>query len=54
MSTGVGPLTDKDLNEAHQIGAVIFGFDISVPPVVEGKIKSAGVSVHTHKLIYKF
>ena len=54
MSTGVGPLSEKDLNEAHQIGAVIFGFDILAPPNISGRIEGAGISVHLHKLIYKF
>ena len=54
VSTGVGPLTEKDLNEAHQIGAVILGFDIPISPNIQNRIESAGVSVHLHKLIYTF
>jgi len=54
VGTSVGPLTDKELKEAQNIGAIIFGFDISVPPSLEGRIEGAGVSVHLHKLIYTF
>lgn len=54
VSTGVGPLTEKDLNEAQQIGAVILGFDIPVQPNIQNRIDSSGVSVHLHKLIYTF
>lgn len=54
VSTGVGPLTEKDLLEASQTGAVIFAFDVSCPPNVSNRIESSGVSVHAHKLIYKF
>lgn len=54
VDTGVGPLTEKDLATASQTGAIIFGFDIPVPPGVQSKISSAGVSVHVYKLIYKF
>lgn len=54
VSTGVGPLTEKDLNEASQIGAIIFGFDISAAPNLLTRLEGADVSVHLHKLIYKF
>lgn len=54
VDTGVGPLTEKDLSTAQQTGAIIFGFDITIPSGVQNKISSAGVSVHIYKLIYKF
>ena len=34
IGTGVGPLTEKDLNEASMTGAAIIGFDIPVAPNV--------------------
>jgi len=54
VNTGVGPLTEKDLSEAQKIGAVIFGFDIGAAPNILNRIEGADVSVHLHKLIYKF
>lgn len=54
MSTGIGPLSERDLNEASQTGAIIFGFDISVAPNVSDRIEGSGVSVNLYKLIYKF
>lgn len=47
-------MTEHDLSTAAQSGAVVFGFDISVPPNVHNRIEAAGVSVHLYKLIYKF
>lgn len=54
VNTGVGPLTEKDLNEASHIGATIFGFDVPVQANVVERFEDAGVSVHLHKLIYTF
>ena len=54
VSTGVGPITEKDLNEAMHINAVIFGFDVPVLPNVVDRFQDAGVAVRLHKLIYKF
>lgn len=54
VSSGVGPLSEKDLNEAHHTGAIIIGFDINVAPNVQNRIEGAGVTVRLHKLIYKF
>ena len=30
VSSGVGPITEKDLTEAQSVGAVLFGFDVPV------------------------
>lgn len=54
VDTGVGPLTERDLATASQTGAIIFGFDVAVPPNLQNRIEAAGVSVHIYKLIYKF
>ena len=54
VNTGIGPLTEKDLNEASMCGAVIIGFDIPVSTNISNRIESSGVPVHVHKLIYKF
>ena len=54
VSTGVGPLTEKDIHEASQVGAVVIGFDINASPNVQSRIDASGVPVRLHKLIYKF
>lgn len=54
VSTGVGPITEKDLNEASQIGATLFGFDVPVMPNIIDRVEDAGVPIRLHKLIYKF
>jgi translation initiation factor IF-2 len=54
VNTGIGPLVEKDLHEAQQMGAIIFGFDIQVAPNIGDRIRDAGVAVRMHKLIYKF
>lgn len=50
----VGPITEGDLNNAHQTGAVILGFDVACTPVVLRTAEAQGVCVKQHKLIYKF
>lgn len=50
----VGPITEGDLNNAHQTGAVIFGFDVPCSPVVQRTAEAQGVCVKQHKLIYKY
>lgn len=54
VSTGVGPITEADLNNAAATGATIFGFDIPCPPSIEGRVENAGILIRLHKLIYKF
>lgn len=50
----VGPITEGDLSNAQSTGGVIFGFDVSCNPIVTKSSEAQGVTVHQHKLIYKF
>jgi small GTP-binding protein len=50
----VGPITEGDLSNAASTGGVIFGFDVSCNPIVTKSSEAQGVTVHQHKLIYKF
>eukprot|EP00347_Sterkiella_histriomuscorum_P003228 403365101 len=50
----VGPVTEGDMNTALQTGAVIFGFDVPIAPVVSRTAESIGVCVKQHRIIYKF
>lgn len=50
----VGPVTEGDMNNALQTGAVIFAFDVPVSPIVNRTAETAGVCVKQHRIIYKF
>lgn len=54
VSTGVGSLTEKDLNDAQQIGAILIGFDITASASLASRVEMMGITVRLHKLIYKF
>lgn len=54
ISSGVGPITEADLNNAAATGATIIGFDVACPQVIEARVQAAGILVRLHKLIYKF
>jgi len=51
METGVGPITEADVNNAQSTGAAILGFDVGCPPKIAAKIEASGIPVHLHKLI---
>lgn len=50
----VGPITEGDLSNASQTGAVIFGFDVPCTPIVSKSAEAQNVCIHQHKLIYKY
>jgi translation initiation factor IF-2 len=50
----VGPITEGDLSNAHQTGAIILGFDVACTPMVAKGAEAQGVCIRQHKLIYKF
>ena len=50
----MGPITEGDLTNAASTGAVILGFDVPCNPMVMKSAESHGVSIHQHKLIYKY
>jgi translation initiation factor IF-2 len=50
----VGPITEGDLSNAIQTGAIILGFDVSCTPMVTKSAEAQGVIIHQHKLIYKY
>lgn len=54
VQTGVGSLTEKDLNDASAIGAVLIGFDITASASINSRVEAMGITVRFHKLIYKF
>jgi translation initiation factor IF-2 len=50
----VGPVSEKDIAEAESMNAILFGFDVAVQQNAVSYVEQAGVTVHLHKLIYKF
>ena len=50
----VGPITESDMNNALQTGAVVFGFDVPCSPVVARSAENSGVVIKQHRIIYKF
>ena len=50
----VGPITEGDLSNAAQTGAVILGFDVAAAPTVVRSAEGQGVCIRQHKLIYKY
>lgn len=54
LSSEVGPISDSDLSLAQSTGALILGFDVACPSIMEKKAESMEVPVRLHKLIYDF
>lgn len=50
----VGPITEGDLSNASQTGALILGFDVACTPLVSKGAEAQGVCIRQHKLIYKY
>lgn len=54
IDQSVGPITEGDLSNASQTGAIILGFDVPATPIVQKSAEAQGVCVRQHKIIYKF
>lgn len=54
IDSGVGPITEADVQQATSTGAIILGFDVPCAPPVAKRVEASGVIVRLHKLIYKF
>lgn len=51
---GVGPVTEGDMHNALQTGAVIFGFDVPCQHAVVKGAFTEGCCIRLYKVIYKF
>jgi translation initiation factor IF-2 len=52
--SSVGSISEADITNAQDTGAMIIGFDVQCPTAVEKRCYDAGVVVRLHKIIYKF
>ena len=54
LESGVGPISEADINQATSTGATIIGFDVPCSQTNIKKAEVMGVPIRLHKLIYKF
>src|SRR5690606_3023396 len=52
-SSGVGPVTDRDISTAETTGAAIIAFHVQVPGRVKEQAKMARVPLRKYDVIYK-
>ncbi|MEI7819162.1 MAG: translation initiation factor IF-2 [bacterium] len=53
VSTGIGDISENDINTAVATGALVLGFHVAVPPAVNQLAKRSGVTHHVYKIIYE-
>eukprot|EP00752_Nemacystus_decipiens_P006400 g5764.t1 len=55
LKTGLGSVTQSDVEAAALAGASIFAFNVgAVPPDVKAMAQKEGVQIHSHDVIYRF
>jgi translation initiation factor IF-2 len=53
VGSGIGTLTENDVHLAHTSGAIIYGFNISMPPNIRQIASRDKVQVRLYKVIYE-
>lgn len=53
VGSGVGAVNDNDIHLATTSGAVIYGFNVSVPPAIKQLASRDRVSIRLYKVIYE-
>lgn len=53
VGTGIGPINDNDAHMAHTSGAIIYGFNVSVPTNIKQLANRDRVSIRLYKVIYE-
>lgn len=53
VGSGVGAITENDMHMAHTSGAIIYGFDVTLPTNVKQLASRDKVSVRMYKVIYE-
>ena len=53
VGSGVGPVSENDLHLAHSSGAIIYGFNVSLPTSGKQQASRDKVSVRLYKIIYQ-
>ncbi len=53
ISSGVGGITESDINLAHASGAIVLGFNVRADSAARNAIKESGVDVRYYSIIYE-
>ncbi len=53
VGTGVGPITENNIHQAHTSHATIYGFHVEVPPSIRQLASRDKVSIRLYKVIYE-
>jgi translation initiation factor IF-2 len=53
VGSGVGTITENDVHMAHTSGAVIYGFNVSLPSGIKQHASRDKVSIRLYKVIYE-
>src|SRR5206468_6754972 len=53
VGSGVGPVSENDLHLAHTSGAIIYGFNVGLPPSSRQQASRDKVQVRLYKVIYE-
>jgi translation initiation factor IF-2 len=49
---GLGNLTDGDIKRAEAVGAIIIGFNVKVPTIIEEQAREKNIEIRTYDIIY--
>ena len=53
VSSGIGPISENDLHLAHSSGAVVYGFNVTLPPSSRQQASRDKITVNLYKVIYE-
>lgn len=53
VGSGVGPIGENDLHLAHSSGAIVYGFNVNLPPSSRQQASRDKVQVRLYKVIYE-
>lgn len=53
ISSGVGNISENDVRMAHSSGAIIYGFNVQLPPAVKRQAQRDKVPVRIYRIIYE-
>ncbi|HSW85147.1 MAG TPA: translation initiation factor IF-2 [Candidatus Saccharimonadales bacterium] len=53
VASGVGPISENDLHLAHSSGAIVYGFNVNLPPTSKQQANRDKIKVRLYKVIYE-
>ncbi len=53
VGTGIGAINENDIHMAHSGNAIIYGFNVAMPPSIKQRASRDRVSVRLYKIIYE-